>query len=80
MAKTKNELEAAERRKLNEDEMLAAVRDFDAVWGALKAPEKEQALKAIVEQVTYDGESGQVGIRFRSREWKKMCSAPGEAA
>ena len=80
LAKVNDERKAAEQRQLAEQEMLAAVRDFDRVWTALTAAEREQVLKAIIEQVTYDGESGRVGIRFRAKEWKEICSATGEAA
>ena len=67
-----------EQRRLSDEEARRTIADFDLVWQSLKPPEQEQILKTIVEQVTYDGETGQVGIRFRSKDWKAVCAMTEE--
>ena len=80
LSRAEEELQSAERTTLDEQELRRAICDFEAVWEALKPVEQERMLKAVIEQVTYHGESGQVGIRFRSNAWKKICATKREAA
>ena len=74
------ELREAERVDVAEEELRSTIGNFDAVWLALKPTERERMLKAVVEQVTFSGETGQVGLRFRSPAWKKICATKGAAA
>jgi site-specific DNA recombinase len=73
-------LQAAVATDLAEGELRAAIVGFDSVWQALKPVEQERVLKILLEQVTYEGETGQVGIRFRSNAWKKICATKREPA
>ena len=80
LSAAEEDLRTAARVNVAEKELRSVIGDFDAVWLALKPVEQERLLKSVVEQVTYNGETGQVGLRFRSPAWKKICAAKGAAA
>jgi len=50
---------------LHEDEVAAALREFDPVWEALSTREKSRVLELLLERVDYDGAEGTVAVTFR---------------
>ena len=49
------------------------LKDFDLLWQAMTVREQEKFVKAIVEQVEYDGPHGTVKIAFRYREFLRLA-------
>lgn len=58
------EIIAAERNLLSQDEVARALCRFDSLWDALTPHEQSRIIQLIVERVDYDGGSGKVAINF----------------
>ena len=52
---------------VEEDELRAALADFDGLWKSLSLRERIRVLELVVERVSYDGVAGTVSITFRGR-------------
>ena len=50
---------------VGEDEIRAALADFNDLWAALSPKEQVRVIQLLVERVEYDGEAGTVSITFR---------------
>jgi site-specific DNA recombinase len=49
------------------------LREFDRLWAEMTPREQEKFVKTLVEQVTYDGRSGEVTVGFRTAAIKQLC-------
>ncbi len=47
------------------EELRRALAEFDPLWGQLGLPERARVLALLLEQVTFDAESGEVELKFR---------------
>jgi len=59
-----DELVRAERRLIDEDELVGAVEAFDPIWDTLKQSERERMIRLLVRQVEYDAEEETVTVAF----------------
>jgi site-specific DNA recombinase len=59
-----NRLEALSRERLTEDEVAAALGNFDPIWNALSPREQARVVHLLVERVDYDGGAGTIAITF----------------
>ncbi len=55
------------------EDVAQALREFDGLWRQLSPREQEQLIKALVETVSYDGQTGTVTVSFRSAGIKQLC-------
>lgn len=60
----RDEIRDCERVPPEEEVVRQALRDFDPVWNALAPREQQRVLNLLVQQVEYNGESGNVEITF----------------
>lgn len=49
---------------VHEDEVAAALREFDPVWDALSTKEKGRVLELLIERIEYDGSDGTIAVTF----------------
>jgi site-specific DNA recombinase len=49
------------------------LREFDRLWAEMTPREQEKFVKTLVEQVSYDGASGEVTVGFRTAAIKQLC-------
>jgi site-specific DNA recombinase len=54
-----------EALRLSEDEVLAALHDFDPLWRQMAPRERARLVELLVEKVMVDSEAGTVAITFR---------------
>lgn len=59
--------------ELSEDQVAAALAEFDAVWGVLKSNEQVAILNLLIERVRYDGAAENIEISFRSSGLKTLA-------
>ena len=50
--------------EITEEQVTAALGEFDTVWAVLAPKEQAQVLALLIERVAHDGESGDVAITF----------------
>lgn len=60
-----DELVALDGDRVDEDEVAAALADFDAVWDCLAPREQARVIELLIERVAYDGAGGSISITFR---------------
>jgi site-specific DNA recombinase len=73
-----DELAALEGDLVVEDEVVAALADFDAVWDCLAPREQARVIELLVECVAYDGEGGNISITFRPSGIKALAGELAE--
>ena len=66
-------LAAAERERVDPDDLDAALSLFDPVWDALYPREQARVLRLFVERVGYDGRAGTLAITFRPTGIKTLA-------
>jgi len=54
-------------------EVEVALQEFDPLWEQLSTWEQERFIRALVDQVRYDGKSGTVTVGFRSTGARDLC-------
>ena len=59
------QLAAIANDTVDEDEMREALRRFGPVWDEMLPKERARVLRLLIEEVRYDGQAGDVEIRFR---------------
>jgi site-specific DNA recombinase len=74
LAEIRQQLTAMEAEGVDFQDVEAALRDFGPLWEQLSTWEKERFIRALVEQVRYDGKTGTVTLGFRSRGIKDLCN------
>jgi hypothetical protein len=58
-----------------DNQVAAALKEFDGVWDALMPREQTKVLQMLVEQVEFDGVNGNVAINFESTSIKTLGEA-----
>ncbi len=58
-------LTALQEDVLSADDLHAAIRAFFPAWESLTLQERIRLLRLLVQQVTYDGERGEIAVTFR---------------
>jgi site-specific DNA recombinase len=61
----REELIAIENLFITEAEIAAALGEFHLVWGQLVAKERARVLSLLIERIDFDGENGEVEVRYR---------------
>jgi site-specific DNA recombinase len=64
---------AADLRGVNADELQRALANFSPLWEHMTSWEQEKFIRALVEEVRYDGTAGVVTVGFRSTGIKELC-------
>jgi site-specific DNA recombinase len=64
---------AADLRGVNADELQRALANFSPLWEHMTSWEQEKFIRALVEEVSYDGTAGVVTVGFRSTGIKELC-------
>ena len=54
-----------EQLGVDEEEVTAALANFDALWDCLTPREQARVIGLLVERVTYDAGAGSISITFR---------------
>jgi site-specific DNA recombinase len=62
---------------IEEKEVASALREFDAVWAALKPREQARVLTLLIERVDHDGAAGAVVITFQPTGVKALAAQVG---
>ena len=57
---------------LTEAEVTRALTEFDSLWKALNPHEQVQILKLLLDRVEYDGQAGEVSVKFRASGWQAV--------
>ena len=65
LVQVRQQLAADPREGVTEEEVAAALTEFNRLWDALTSGEKTRVLSLLVQHVIYDGVAGQVSISFR---------------
>jgi hypothetical protein len=73
LVRLKEEMHALRRRRLNEDEVAAALEQFGPVWEALTPREQARLLQQLIEKVEHDGQAGTVSITFHAAGIKTLA-------
>jgi site-specific DNA recombinase len=71
------ELAALNGNLVDEAEVAAALGDFDAVWDCLAPREQARVIELLVEQISYDGDGGNISITFRPTGIKTLAGELG---
>jgi site-specific DNA recombinase len=58
---------------ISEDQVAAALGEFESVWGALTPQEQTRVFALLIERVDHDGESGNVAITFHPTGLRKFA-------
>lgn len=59
------ELDDLKAQQINEDEVAAALAEFDEVWSVLTPKQQARVLHLLIERIDHDGDTGDVTITFR---------------
>jgi site-specific DNA recombinase len=65
LTEIQNETAALEGQQVSEEELAAALVDFDPVWESLAPREQTRLIRLLIERVGYDGRDGTVAVTFR---------------
>jgi site-specific DNA recombinase len=64
---------AADLQGVNADDLQRALAQFSPLWEQMTTWEQEKLIRALVEEVRYDGAAGVVTVGFRSTGIKELC-------
>lgn len=59
---------------IDEDEITAALTDFDELWGTLTSSEQNRVIELLIEQVAYDGRGSKLSITYRPSGIRTLAS------
>ncbi|HEY8504555.1 MAG TPA: recombinase family protein, partial [Gemmataceae bacterium] len=76
--KVREQVRAAGKRLIGEEEAALALSVFDPVWGSLAPKEQGRVIDLLVERVDYDGAKGKVAIAFRATGIKTLADELSE--
>lgn len=65
LTELREEIIAGRAELVHEEQVAAALREFDPVWESLSPREKSRILELLIERVDYDGEAETVAVTFR---------------
>ena len=60
---------------ISEEQVTAALGEFDTVWESLVSKEQARILALLIERIDHDGKSGNVAITFRPSGLKALTVA-----
>jgi site-specific DNA recombinase len=75
MSEVQEELSQLVAVDITEEQVSAALGEFDTVWGTLALKEQTLVLALLIERIDHDGKSGNVAITFRNSGLKSLTSA-----
>ncbi len=58
---------------IREEDVVAALKEFDSLWQSLSTREQARVLHLLIERVDYDGEDGTVSVTFRPTGIRKLA-------
>lgn len=73
-----SQLNRIEAEAANPKEVESALQEFDPLWEQLSTWEQESFIRALVDQVRYDGKTGTVTLGFRSSGARNLCDWAAE--
>ncbi|MCC6363056.1 MAG: recombinase family protein [Bryobacterales bacterium] len=76
LAEIRQELNGLEEGRVDEQDFRAALAQFGPVWEYLNTREQARIIRALVERVTYDGQTRKVTVAFRTAGIREMCRGP----
>ena len=68
----RDKIDAAQRDRIGDDELRAALGNFDGVWRALSPKEQARLLTTLVARVDYDAAESNVAVAFHSSGIKTL--------
>ncbi len=74
LAEIRRQLDAGQASRIDPCDVEASLGEFEPLWDQLSTWEQERFIRALVEQVRYDGKSGTVTVAFRSQGIKELCN------
>ena len=78
LAEIEDELDRLVGQEIGEDDVAAALAEFDGVWAALNPKEQARVLELLIERVDYNGGAGNIAITFRPSGIKTLTAPPAE--
>jgi site-specific DNA recombinase len=73
LIKLKEQMYALRQRRLDADEVAAALAQFGPVWESLAPREQARLVQLLIEKVDYDGANGRVAITFYAAGIKTLA-------
>lgn len=73
LAQVRYELAEVEGQRFDIGDLQVALERFDPLWDQMSSHEQERFVRALVEQVRYDGKTGTVTVSFKSAGIKHLC-------
>jgi len=73
LAQVRYDLAELEGQRFDIGDLELALKRFDPLWEQMSSHEQERFIRALVEQVRYDGKSGNVTVSFKSTGIKHLC-------
>ncbi len=73
LAQVRYELAELEGQRFDVGDLNLALERFDPLWERMSSHEQERFIRALVDQVRYDGKSATVTISFKSTGIKQLC-------
>ena len=70
----RDEIATLRRQLVDEDELTAALAQFDPVWEALSPQEQARVLALLIDRVDFDGQSGDASITFHPTGIKSLAT------
>jgi site-specific DNA recombinase len=73
LAELRREIAEAGDQRVDANDLDQTLRNFDPLWEQMTTWEREEFIRALVEQVRYDGTTGTVTVGFRSTGVRSLC-------
>jgi site-specific DNA recombinase len=67
------ELGRLESQSVDEDDVRAALAQFEPVWESLNSREQAGIIRTLIERIAYNGKTNRVTVTFRSAAIREMC-------
>jgi len=77
LTEIRSEMAALEGQQVSEEELAAALGQFDPVWESLAPREQVRLVRLLVERVGYDGREGTVSVTLRPAGIKTLAAQVG---
>ncbi len=74
LREVRDQLAEWEGQTVDVADVRKTLREFDRIWAEMTPREQEKFVKTLVEQVAYDGRSGEVTVGFRTAAIKQLCA------
>lgn len=74
MTEIREEIDRLRDELVTEEEVAAALKDFDPAWEQLSPQEQSRVLELLVERVNYDGEAKEVSVTSRPTGFRKLAN------